>query len=157
MSKTQGISLKEISDRMEIQDILVRYCTAVDGCDFPLLDSCFSEDAFLDYSVMNGPAGDFPTIRAWLEVSLCHLEAMQHSISNTVYNIDGDRATARTQFRNPNTMRYPDGSLHLFTVGGYYEDELVCTAAGWKIKRRVERFTYLDGALPPRETIPMDQ
>lgn len=142
--------LRELADRAKIEDLLVRYCTAIDHRDYGLLDRCFTDDAELDYSALNGPADAYDKVRAWLEASLVHLDAMQHSISNTVYRIDGDRATTRTQFRNPNVMRRPDGSLHLFTVGGYYDDELVRTADGWKIRRRVEVFTYLDGELPPR-------
>ncbi len=150
MNTEQTISLQEISDRVAIQDLLVRYCTAIDSRDYLLLDTCFSDSAQLDYSAMNGPADNYPTVRSWLEKQLSQLEAMQHSITNTVYSIDGDRATTRTQFRNPNVIRLADGAQHLFTVGGYYEDELVRTAAGWRIQRRVEVTSYIDGDLPRR-------
>ena len=149
-ASNNSLSLKIIADRCEIQDVLVRYCTAIDSLDYALLDTCFVENAFLDYSAMNGPAGEYPSVRAWLEASLRHLEAMQHSISNTVYCIDGDTATTRSQFRNPNVIRTTEGNQHLFTVGGYYDDEWVRTPNGWKITRRVEVSGYIDGTLPGR-------
>ena len=149
----QQLDQQTVMDRMEIQDLLVRYCTSIDNRDYDLLDTCFTEDAHLDYSVMDGPAGDYATVRAWLEASLVHLEAMQHSITNTVYEIRGDQATTRTQFRNPNVIRLKDGGLRVFTVGGYYDDVLVRTDTGWKISCRVEVLTYFDGERPSRESL----
>lgn len=147
------MSSREISDRLQIQDVLIRYCTAVDTLDYTLLDTCFTADAVLDYSAMDGPTGSYPEVRRWLEKSLCLLYSFQHSISNTVYCFDSERATTRTMFRNPNTIRYPDGSLQLFTVGGYYDDELTRTADGWKISRRTEVFGYFDGERPDRKAL----
>ena len=41
-----------------------------------------------------------------------------------------------------------DGSMHIFTVGAYYNDELVRTDGGWRISRRVEEQAYLEGSFP---------
>jgi hypothetical protein len=48
----------------------------------------------------------------------------------------------------------PDGSLHDFTVGATYVDELVYTEAGWRIARRVEEAGYMQGTLPAALQIP---
>ena len=50
----------------------------------------------------------------------------------------------------------PDGSLHLFTVGAYYLDELVRTEAGWRISQRVEEQAYLEGSLPEALRVPSE-
>lgn len=150
MNNQQELNLNAMADRMGIHDVLVRYCTAIDTLDYALLDSCFTADAHLDYSVMNGPADTYNVVRAWLEDSLHRLHAMQHSITNTVFDIDGDSAKTRTQFRNPNVMATADGQLNVFTVGGYYDDELIRTSDGWRIQQRVEVFSYVDGTLPGR-------
>jgi hypothetical protein len=53
-------------------------------------------------------------------------------------------------------MGFPnkDGSLHLFTVGAFYNDELVRTSSGWLIAKRVEEQAFLDGSLPAALQIP---
>ena len=40
------------------------------------------------------------------------------------------------------------GPLHFFYVGGRYDDELVRTAEGWKIAKRVETTLWFEGTLP---------
>ena len=42
-------SLQEISDRLEIQQLLVDYSTAIDQRRFDDLDRVFTEDAYIDY------------------------------------------------------------------------------------------------------------
>ena len=51
------LSLQEISDRLEIQDLLTRYSFAIDQRDWDALDSVFTEDARIDYSESGGAAG----------------------------------------------------------------------------------------------------
>ena len=43
------MSLQEISDRLEIQDLIARYSYALDRRDFDALDELFTPDAVLDY------------------------------------------------------------------------------------------------------------
>jgi hypothetical protein len=71
-----------------------------------------------------------------------------HFISNSVVEIDGDAATARTYVINPMIFINPDESQHIFTVGAYYIDKLVHTADGWRIADRFEEQAYLEGSLP---------
>ena len=47
-----------------------------------------------------------------------------------------------------------DGSLHIFTVGAYYNDKLVRTDDGWRITERVEQTAFMDGSLPKGLNIP---
>ena len=42
------LSLGEISDRLEIQQLLVDYSTAIGLCRFDDLDEVFSADAYID-------------------------------------------------------------------------------------------------------------
>ena len=42
-------SLQEISDRLEIQQLLVDYSPAIDQRRFEHLDRVFTEDAYIDY------------------------------------------------------------------------------------------------------------
>ena len=59
-------------------------------------------------------------------------------------------AAARTQMTNPMGARTrTKRPLHWFFIGGSYDDELVRTTDGWKICKRVERTTWMQGKLPP--------
>ena len=73
----------------------------------------------------------------------------QHMISNSVVELAGDQATAKTMVFNPMGRKKPDGSLHLFYVGAYYIDKLVRTQDGWRIADRYEDQAFLEGSLTP--------
>ena len=143
-----SLSQQEISDRMEINDVLVRYTRAIDQRDYELLDTCFTEDAHLDYTASGGIKGKYPEVRAWLEKALAQFDAMMHMIGNVVIELDGDEARSGTYLMNPMGMKSGSGALSFFTVGGEYVDQLVRTSGGWKIRERIEKQTYLQGGLP---------
>ena len=66
----RAMSVQEISDRIEIQDLLVRYTVAIDTKDWKLLDQCFLPDAQVDYTATGGIQGSYPEVRVWLEKAL---------------------------------------------------------------------------------------
>jgi 3-phenylpropionate/cinnamic acid dioxygenase small subunit len=146
--------VQEISDRIRINDLLIRYTVAIDTKDWELLDSCFTPDAHVDYTTSGGIKGRYPEVRKWLEKALAAFPMTQHFISNTVVTLDGDRAQSRTYVINPMGFPKEDGGLHIFTVGAYYNDRLVYTSEGWRIAERVEEQAYLDGSLPEALQIP---
>ncbi|MCZ6463751.1 MAG: nuclear transport factor 2 family protein [Proteobacteria bacterium] len=149
------LSAREVSDRIQISDLLTRYTVAIDTKDWELLDTCFLPDATLDYtSAPGGIKGTYPDVRKWLEQALSVFPMTQHFISNTTVELEGDKARSRTYVINPMGFRNEDGSLHIFTVGGYYNDRLVRTDDGWRIAERVEETAYLDGSLPEALQIP---
>ncbi|HIF63014.1 MAG TPA: nuclear transport factor 2 family protein [Deltaproteobacteria bacterium] len=139
---------KEISDRIDIQDLLVRYCTAIDTQNWELLDTCFVADARVDYSASGGTAGDYPEVRAWLAKALAPFKTMMHFIGNSSVTLDGNSASARTYVINPMGMDDGKGGVSFFTVGAIYDDDLVRVEAGWRISRRDEELVYMEGAVP---------
>ncbi|NNL66707.1 MAG: nuclear transport factor 2 family protein [Myxococcales bacterium] len=148
------LSTREISDRIQINDLLIRYTRAIDEKDWALLDTCFTPDAHVDYTSAGGIAGDYPKVRAWLEQALSPFPVTVHALANSVVEIDGDQATARSYVHNPMTFNNPDGSVHIFTVGAFYNDKLVWTDDGWRIRERIEETAFMDGSLPEALQIP---
>ena len=61
------MTLQELSDRAEIQDLIVDYAHAVDSHRWDDLDALFTPDATLDFTATGGAAGDLPTIKAFFE------------------------------------------------------------------------------------------
>jgi hypothetical protein len=129
------VNLQEISDRMEIQDLMVEYSHAIDNRNWDMLDKIFTPDAVIDYSEMVGIKGSVAEIKSFLAESIQQLSASQHIISTTQIKIEGDRAHGRTICTNPMVLRQ-DG--HVMLVGLWYRDEFVRTDDGWRIKSRYE-------------------
>jgi 3-phenylpropionate/cinnamic acid dioxygenase small subunit len=142
------LSLQEISDRLEIQDLLVRYSHAVDSRDWDAFEEVFSADAVIDYTEMGGPRGGVKETRAFLESAMPMFSSFQHMIANTVLELDGDTARARTICHNPMVLDRGEGQTHVFFCGLWYRDVLVRTPEGWRIKDRYEERSYFHNAPP---------
>jgi hypothetical protein len=133
------LSLEEISDRLEIQQLLVAYSTAIDTRQFDDLDQVFTPDAYIDYRAMGGIDGQFPDVKKWLSEILPNFPAYSHLIGNfdvrVTRDATGDTAKSRILCFNP--MVLGDDGQVLF-CGLWYDDEFVRTADGWRMTRRVE-------------------
>lgn len=129
------LDLAEISDRLEIQQLLVNYSTAIDRRRFDDLDRVFTPDAYIDYRAMGGIDGAYPDVKVWLAQVLPNFPAYFHMLANVDITLAGDTATSRSICFNP--MKLDESGRVLF-CGLWYEDELVRTPLGWRISRRVE-------------------
>ena len=69
-------------DKVEIHELLARYARACDTHDWPLLKSLFTEDAYLDYTSADCPAGTRDEMVQWLEEALTRVSWAQHFICN---------------------------------------------------------------------------
>lgn len=135
------LSQQEMSDRLEIQDLLARYCDAIDVQDFEALDNIFTSDAIVDYTEAGGAKGNLAETKVYLKRALEQFSGMQHMLGLPVLKIDGDIATSRTIAFNPMVVE-SDGQPQVFFVGMWYRDELKRTEAGWRITHRREEVSY---------------
>ena len=136
-----AMTLQEIADRIEIDDLLTRYATALDAKDWELFATCFTPDAWIDYSAAGGIKGRLPEVRQWLAEVMAGFPMTQHLVTNKAVRLSGDTATCRSCLFNPMGVRDGDG-MAVFLEGGYYRDALVRTADGWRIAERSEEPTY---------------
>lgn len=135
------MTIQEISDRFEIMDVLTDYCTAIDDNCIDSLDLIFTNDAHIDYSKAGGPKGDLKTIKKFLRENLGDLPR-QHMISNYKIQIHGDLADVRCLCHNPLELPRQDDALEVAFWGLWYNDKLVRTPIGWRIKERVTQPCY---------------
>jgi 3-phenylpropionate/cinnamic acid dioxygenase small subunit len=149
------LSLQEISDRLEIQELLVKYAHAVDTRDWDAFEQVFTPDATIDYTEMGGSRGNVAETRAFLEMAMPNFAGFQHMISNTVLEIDGDTAKARTICHNPMVIDKGDGETHVFFCGLWYRDVLKRTPDGWRIHDRHEEKSYFHN-LPTDFAVPSE-
>ncbi len=124
-----------MSDREDITDVLVRYATGIDRRDWPLFRTVFTDDCVLDYGEIATWNG-VDAVTEFMDQSHAMAGHTMHRLSNHAIAVDGDTATARTYIDG--LIMAQDNSSGVNAVG-YYDDELVRTAAGWRIARR--RFT----------------
>jgi hypothetical protein len=119
------------SDRDEIIDLTIRYATAIDSRQYGLLATVFTADAEIDY----GQVGQWTGAAQVVEfMDLAHAGAANtmHRMSNQVVTADGDAATVRTYVDA--LILGEDGSG--VNATGFYDDEAVRTAQGWRIRKR---------------------
>ncbi|MEO6203839.1 MAG: nuclear transport factor 2 family protein, partial [Mycobacteriales bacterium] len=95
------LSLQEISDRMEISDLLARYSAAIDTLRWDDLDGLFTDDAVLDYTEMGGIRGTLDEQKAFLAEVMPSFGGYQHLTATSTFDIDGDVARVRTICFNP--------------------------------------------------------
>jgi ketosteroid isomerase-like protein len=136
-----------IEDRLAINDLMIAYCTAVDGLsDVEAVCAVFTEDAVFDLSgiglpKMEGHAG----IRDFFSGVFADMSHHAHYLTNfamTAY--DGDSAAARAYIIGMG--RAKDGNE--VTVNGRYYFSVRRTEQGWKATRYTMDFMMpLPGSL----------
>lgn len=123
------------ADEHDIAAVLVRYATGIDRRDWELFRTCFTDDVVAEYEGLE-PWHGVDAITGSMTTSHAGMGHTLHRLSNVAITVDGDTATARTYVDA--LLMAPDGRTGLNPCG-FYDDELVRTALGWRIARR--RFT----------------
>jgi len=124
--------MTEREDRQDISDLLVRYASGIDRRDWPLFRSVFTDDCQLDY----GEIGSWNCVDAVADfMEQVHAMAghTMHRLSNIAITFGGDRAQARTYIDG--LIMAADNRSGVNAIG-FYDDEVVRTADGWRIARR---------------------
>lgn len=136
------LSLQQVSDRLELQQLVIDYANAIDQRAFDRLDRIFTPDAYIDYRAMGGIDGKYPAVRDWLPNALQVFKGYMHLIGNCSFEIAGDQATGRVACFNPMDIPLPDGGSHVMMLGLWYIDRYVRTSEGWRISERREEKSY---------------
>jgi 3-phenylpropionate/cinnamic acid dioxygenase small subunit len=129
-----------MSDIEAIQQVLLRYSTAIDRRDWDTFRTCFTDDAQSDYGDI-GRWSSAEEITAFMAAAHGGFGPTNHMLSNMVIELDGDRATATTYVHAVLTAGHDPEAW--FDSVGTYEDTLVRTADGWRIAARTFRMTRM--------------
>jgi 3-phenylpropionate/cinnamic acid dioxygenase small subunit len=122
-------------DRQDITEVLLRYATGIDRRDWSLFRAVFTDDCDLDYGEIGAWQG-VDAVTDFMQQAHAAAGRTLHRLTNPVIVVDGDRAEARTYVDA--LVMLTDNKSAVNGIG-YYDDEMVRTAAGWRIARR--RFT----------------
>jgi len=133
--------IQGLIERQKIVDVFNRYAMGVDLKDRDLYLSCFAPKIELDMIGMTGTQ----TAEEWVDRALDlvgNYQATQHLISNHVIEIDGDTAHGTAYLQAQHFNPEPGKSLLL---GGYYANDFVRSAAGWRISKLTLTSTWTEG------------
>ena len=128
------------SDRLAIQDVVSRYCWALDTGDVEDFVACFTHDAELVWDAFDQPVSfaghDALRHFAGFLRDQPATAGRQHSVTNLLVEADGDGAHGKAYVTV--ALRQGHGP-HLLNVMGWYEDTYAREDGDWKIARRVIR------------------
>lgn len=125
----------EMHDRLAIQQLLAAYAHAVDRRDLGAVGDCFLPDAVARYNGVDFNGVD--EILAYIS-GVERYPATQHVFAPADIRVNGDTATASSHAISHIVLPGENGD-RLMSRGLTYHDELVRTASGWKIRRRVHQ------------------
>lgn len=117
-------------DRHEIANLLAVYCQRCDDGDFDSLLECFSDDATFAFEQWEATGRD--QLRRWFERNQSPDQRGKHLTTNSVIEVDGDRATARSDFV---FLGRVDGRL-VPLIAGRYLDDIRRIDGHWRFHRR---------------------
>ena len=129
--------MTEREDRQDISDLLVRYATGIDRRDWPLFRTVFTDDCELDYGEIGTWQG-VDAVTDFMDTTHAMAGHTLHRLTNQAITLDGDNASARTYIDA--VIMFGDNQSGV-NAWGFYDDEIVRTADGWRIARR--RFTQV--------------
>lgn len=133
-------------DRLEIEEVLIRYTRAIDTGAWDLLDEVFTPDAEIDYTESGGIADGYPVVKAWLaEVLPAFFPKRMHSLAQVDVAVDGDEATCTAYFHNPMPMDDGQGGQKVVELGGLYHHRMTRTPAGWRSRWLHEEIVWKRG------------
>ena len=141
------MDLQEISDRLEIADVVTRYTRGIDTGEWDRLDTVFTPDADIDYTESGGIRAGYAEIKPWLaEMLPAFFPRRMHTIGQVeVVFTASDAASVVAYFDNPMPMHDGEGGEKIVEVGGMYHHEMVRTSDGWRSRKLHEQVVWKRG------------
>lgn len=151
----------QLQDEADIRRLTICYALGTDALGAgdvqkgkDLYNSCFTKDASIAAFFPDGQGAERKGPAAWADFVYeifrdNEYTATQHLIGTINIRIDQTTGTTATMTSYLHaTHLLPNGSINV--ANGTYEDEVVKTAAGWRIRKRtLTLITFLNLASPP--------
>ena len=154
MNTPSAEALHELLAHRAIENVITRYCRAIDRQDLELLQSVYHSDARDEHASFNGSAQEFAVhVMEWLKDWFCTM----HCVTHSNIEVHGDVAAAESYFYAHHAMRgdlpkiasffggdyaaacQKQGNLHgdhEFICGGRYIDRFEKRNDEWRIANR---------------------
>jgi hypothetical protein len=136
--------------KSSVVDVINRYAFAVDTQRWELFDQIFTADVEADF----GPGihwRDLVSLKRDFIAIHSPFKSTQHVTTNHVIDVKGDTAHCVSYVHGHFFREVPGGNM--FESGGWYDDRLALTDAGWRISHRTCRMTWWGGNPKVLETM----
>lgn len=122
--------LTTLRDKEAIRDVIHRYCRGADRCDLQAFKDCYWEDGFDDHGFFGGNAHAFAD---YVIPILKQVDSSIHSITNTIIDLQGDRAFCESRWSVVHRLKKPDGDFLDYWHQGRYLDIFEKRGGEWRI------------------------
>jgi 3-phenylpropionate/cinnamic acid dioxygenase small subunit len=138
-------ALTVLQAKQEITDVVFAYGYALDARNWERLRACFLPDVVGHYG--GDPLQGYEAIEEMCRTTLEPLSVTQHLIGNVVITVDADDPTEATSICYLHAQHVRPGTEggDQFIFAGRYLDQLVRTAAGWRIADRTLEAMWTSG------------
>jgi 3-phenylpropionate/cinnamic acid dioxygenase small subunit len=128
-----------LEEKDAIRELMARYCFHFDTGEFDQWLTLFTEDGAFDLGARGRFSGR-ESLRTFLKaIPLTNgLPMMKHCVMNTIVDVEGERASARSYF-----IVVQGGDAPSISVAGRYEDQIVKVGGQWRFKERTVRFDLM--------------
>lgn len=120
-----------VTDALEIEILLSRYCRAVDSKDWVSYRTLFTDDARVDYSAAGLVAGTVGDAVEFLGRHQRSISVGMHYLTNVESTVEQDRSQTVAMWFN--AVQLPT-SAEISYFAGRWHDDLVRTPVGWRIR-----------------------
>ena len=128
-------ALQCLLDKREIEELVLRYCRAVDRHDWDALRRLYHDDAIDDHGkLFKGPAADY--VR-WLPTMMAKLRTSAHRVTNHSIVVRGDVAEGEVYIVAHHVKVEPSGGEVQIRTGGRYLDRYTRRDGAWKFQHRM--------------------
>lgn len=123
----------ELAARDAITEVIHRYCRGIDRMDREMTLSCWHSGGTDDHAPLY--AGSAEGFVEWLWPVHAAMVGTRHVVSNTLIEVNGDKAATETYWTV--TLRVAQGDdLYDIQGGGRYVDNFECIDGVWAIRHR---------------------
>ncbi len=126
-------TMEDLAAKFAITEVIHRYCRGMDRMDRALTLSCWHPGGTDDHAPLY--AGSAEGFIEWLWPVHAAMISTRHVVTNTLIELQGDRAGAETYWTV--TLRVPHGEeVYDIVGGGRYLDQFECIDGVWAIRHR---------------------
>ena len=138
--------LRELWDRTEIDQLMLRFGRALDLHDWPMYRATFTDRIDVDFRDLTGQPPSTVDADLWTDFARLILTPVTvlHQYSNHVIHIDGDGATS-ILYHVSRHHRANDRGASENVQYGWYDNGYTRTPQGWRISRLKHCFQWVEG------------
>lgn len=136
-----------MTDHRMICEQVYRYALGLDTRNWPLYRSIFTDEIDADFSSYHGRPAVHMRADDWVASArklFAGFAATQHTMSNPIVEVDGDRAVCTMYMQAVHSVE-PGDDAAWFTMAGYYSDTLVRSGGGWLLDGVTLNILWLRG------------